>query len=159
MNTSFPPWNPARASSRERVPQQTQLLIYSTMIYSCLWPFPCKIYFASRSCAWEGATALRSHLHHGPLDAGALPQLHDRLDHGAAHVAAGENLPGLKHEAGGEPEAAGAKRREQGGQTKSPETELTFSLVRPSLHRRLDVRCQAKAAGVLRSFWNAATRM
>lgn len=33
---------------------------------------------------------------HGALGQGALPQLHDRLNHGAADVAAGENLPGLK---------------------------------------------------------------
>lgn len=33
---------------------------------------------------------------HGPLSAGAVPQLHDRLNHRAADVAAGENLPGLK---------------------------------------------------------------
>lgn len=33
--------------------------------------------------------------HHGPLSEGAVPQLHDRLNHRAADVAAGENLPGL----------------------------------------------------------------
>lgn len=40
-----------------------------------------------------------SHLrpHHGPLGPGAVPELHDRLNHCAADVAAGENLPGLKH--------------------------------------------------------------
>lgn len=35
--------------------------------------------------------------HHGALGQGALPQLHDRLNHRAADVAAGENVPGLKH--------------------------------------------------------------
>lgn len=35
--------------------------------------------------------------HHGALGQGALPQLHDRLNHCAADVAAGENVPGLKH--------------------------------------------------------------
>lgn len=34
---------------------------------------------------------------HGSLGAGAVPQLHDRLNHCAADVAAGENLPGLKN--------------------------------------------------------------
>lgn len=33
---------------------------------------------------------------HGALSQGAFPQLHDRLNHRAADVAAGENLPGLK---------------------------------------------------------------
>ncbi|CAB1453036.1 unnamed protein product [Pleuronectes platessa] len=36
---------------------------------------------------------------HGPLGAGAVPKLHDRLNHCAAHVAAGESLPGLKRRA------------------------------------------------------------
>lgn len=35
--------------------------------------------------------------HHGALGQGAFPQLHDRLNHRAADVAAGENVPGLKH--------------------------------------------------------------
>lgn len=34
---------------------------------------------------------------HGPLGAGAVPQLHDCLNHCAADVAACENLSGLKH--------------------------------------------------------------
>lgn len=34
--------------------------------------------------------------HHGALSQGAFPQLHDRLNHRAADVAAGENVPGLK---------------------------------------------------------------
>lgn len=33
---------------------------------------------------------------HGPLGQGAVPQLHDRLNHCVADVAAGEDLPGLK---------------------------------------------------------------
>lgn len=34
--------------------------------------------------------------HHGALGQGAFPQLHDRLNHRAADVAVGENVPGLK---------------------------------------------------------------
>lgn len=33
---------------------------------------------------------------HEPHGQGAFPQLHDRLNHRAADVAAGENVPGLK---------------------------------------------------------------
>lgn len=35
--------------------------------------------------------------HHGSLSPGAVYQLHDRLNHCAADVAAGENLPRLNH--------------------------------------------------------------
>lgn len=34
---------------------------------------------------------------HGSLCEGAPLELHDRLNHCAAHVAAGENVPGLNH--------------------------------------------------------------
>lgn len=99
----------------------------------------------SRSCASKGATPPRPHLHHGPLDAGAFPQLHDRLNHGAAHVAAGENLPGLKHGVAGEEgnrrlqERTDERREAKEEAEFCPETEFTFSLVWSSLRRRLDV--------------------
>lgn len=47
---------------------------------------------------------------HGPLNAGAVPQLHDRLNHCAANVAAGESLPGLSLCARRSEEIDGAQR-------------------------------------------------
>ncbi|MED6261480.1 hypothetical protein ATANTOWER_005765 [Ataeniobius toweri] len=46
--------------------------------------------------------------HHGPLGTGAVPQLHDRLNHCSSDVDTGENLPGLRHGA-----ARGQKNRRQ----------------------------------------------
>lgn len=51
--------------------------------------------FAPRSPSLS--SPLRLGFSHGPLGAGAVPQLHDRLNHRAADVAAGEKLSGLNH--------------------------------------------------------------
>lgn len=61
-------------------------------------PFGRRRHLPPSSPAFHASAAAPPHLRdrHGPLGEGAVPQLHDRLNHGAADVAVGENLPGLR---------------------------------------------------------------
>lgn len=52
---------------------------------------------ASQHPLWSSPGLCRVQHRHGPLGAGAVPQLHDCLNHCAADVAAGESLSGLNH--------------------------------------------------------------